>query len=214
MNQKINHQQTPVSEARSATARRPLRRRRGLVVGAAIVATIGFVLAAGAFVARDAGGAAGQALSTSGDSPGVAEGFVPDDAPLSPFDTSVPALAKLDVALLHAVQQAGRGAEADGVRLFVASGWRSRSYQQHLLERAVVNFGSKQEALRHVATPEKSHHVTGDAVDIGPTDADSWLSQHGARYGLCQTLANEIWHYELATTPGGECPEMLSDASG
>jgi D-alanyl-D-alanine carboxypeptidase len=56
--------------------------------------------------------------------------------------------------------------------------------------------------------------VTGDAVDIGPTDADSWLQQHGDRYGLCQTYANEMWHFELATEPGGTCPPGKEDAAG
>ena len=65
-----------------------------------------------------------------------------------------------------------------------------------------------------MSTPELSRHVTGDAVDIGYTDADSWLSQHGARYGLCQIYANEMWHFELATDPGGVCPEQKLDAAG
>jgi hypothetical protein len=51
------------------------------------------------------------------------------------------------------------------------------------------------------------HHVTGDAVDIGPTDTHRWLSQHGTDYGLRQIYANEMWHFELATTPRGVSPE-------
>ena len=39
--------------------------------------------------------------------------------------------------------------------------------------------------------------MSGDAVDIGPARATTWLSRHGARYGLCQIFANEAWHYEL-----------------
>ena len=31
-----------------------------------------------------------------------------------------------------------------------------------------------------MATPETSPHVSGDAVDIGPSDAAAWLSEHGA----------------------------------
>ena len=62
--------------------------------------------------------------------------------------------------------------------------------------------------------PAESSHVTGDAVDVGPTDADSWLSQHGSEYGLCQIYANEPWHFELATVPGGTCPAMTSNAAG
>ena len=76
-----------------------------------------------------------------------------------------------------------------------------------------ISYGSDEEARKYVATPDTSAHVTGDAVDIGPTDADSWLSQHGASYGLCQTFANEMWHFELSTTPGGTCPEMYADGS-
>lgn len=133
--------------------------------------------------------------------------------PASPFDLSLPAIATLDPALLQAVQQAARDASEDGVEFVVTSGWRSAAYQQRLLDDAISEYGNLDEALRYVATPDTSAHVTGEAVDIGPTDADSWLSQHGADYGLCQTYANEMWHFELATTPGGECPTMRSDAS-
>ena len=55
----------------------------------------------------------------------------------------------------------------------------------------------KQKAARWVATPSTSAHVSGDAVDIGPSDATAWLSEHGAAYGLCQIYRNEPWHYEL-----------------
>ena len=130
-----------------------------------------------------------------------------------PLDTGDPTVGQLDPALLAALQSAARDALADGVPMSVTSGWRSREHQQRLYDEAVATYGSEEEARRYVATPDTSAHVTGDAVDIGPTDADSWLSQHGADYGLCQTFANEMWHFELATTPGGTCPEMLPDGS-
>ena len=133
-----------------------------------------------------------------------------DDAP---FDTSRPTIGNLDPDLLDAIQAAARDARADGVRLVVTSGWRSRAHQERLLTEAVDKYGSEPEALRYVSTPDASAHVTGDAVDIGPTDGDNWLSQHGSDYGLCQIFANEIWHYELATTPGGRCPDMFPDSS-
>lgn len=133
--------------------------------------------------------------------------------PVSPFDTDAPALVNLDRDLLSAVQQAARDARAQGIEIAVTSGWRSRAYQQELLDEAITAYGSEAEARRRVAAPETSRHVTGDAVDIGPTDAASWFSQHGAEYSLCQTYANEIWHYELTASPDGACPEMLEDAS-
>ena len=131
----------------------------------------------------------------------------------APFDTSRPTIGNLDPDLLHALQAAGRDARDDGVGMLVTSGWRSRAHQQRLFTEAVSKYGSEEEALRYVSTPDTSAHVTGHAVDIGPTDADYWLIQHGADYGLCQIFANEIWHFELATTPGGECPEMYADSS-
>jgi len=130
-----------------------------------------------------------------------------------PFDTAQPTIGRLDRDLLAALQAAGRDARRDGVRMVVTSGWRSREHQERLFAEAVRRYGSEEEARRYVATPDMSAHVTGDAVDIGPTDADDWLSRHGVDYGLCQVFANEIWHYELATGPGGRCPDLLPDGS-
>ena len=143
----------------------------------------------------------------------VAGNHAPDHELGGPLDTSDPTVGRLDPDLLGALQAAARDAQTDGVRMVVTSGWRSRSHQQRLFAEAVRTYGSEAEARRYVSTPDTSEHVTGDAVDVGPTDADSWLSRHGARYGLCQMYANEVWHYELATTPGGRCPEVLPDAS-
>lgn len=129
------------------------------------------------------------------------------------FDLTEPTVAKLDPDLLAAVQAAARDARADGVRMLLTSGWRSVEHQQRLFDEAVAEHGSEEEALRYVSTPDTSAHVTGDAVDIGPREADEWLISHGADYGLCQMFANEIWHFELATDPGEECPPMLPDSS-
>jgi LAS superfamily LD-carboxypeptidase LdcB len=131
----------------------------------------------------------------------------------SPFDTSRPSIRRLDPDLREAVQAAARDARRDGVTVVVTSGWRSRAHQQRLFDEAVSKYGGVEEALRWVSTPDTSAHVTGDAVDIGPSDADEWLDEHGADYGLCQVFANESWHFELATTPGGECPPMYPDSS-
>ena len=144
----------------------------------------------------------------------AADGYIADGEGLSPFATVYPAVGNLAPDLLAAVQHVSTDAARDGVDLIITPGWRSVRYQQFLLDAAIAQYGSEAEARRWVNTPEKSTHVTGKAVDIGPMAADLWLTQHGNRYGLCQIYANEMWHYELATKPGGACPRPIADASG
>jgi hypothetical protein len=141
---------------------------------------------------------------------GAADGFVPDGTTV--FDDQVPGVAKLDPALLGALRHAATAAAADRVDFVVTSGWRSPAYQEQLLREAISKYGSRKAAARWVATPETSPHVSGDAVDIGPFDATTWLSRHGAEYGLCQIYRNEPWHYELrpAAIEHG-CPPMYAD---
>lgn len=141
------------------------------------------------------------------------DGYIADGEELSPFDDTVPALANLDPDLLAALQWAATDAEADGIAMVVNSGWRSEAYQDALLQEAIATYGSEDEARKWVDTPERSNHVTGMAVDIGPEAADLWLIEHGADYGLCQTYANEIWHFQLMTEPDGTCPPPVEDAA-
>ena len=126
---------------------------------------------------------------------GEADGAVPDGVTV--FDDEIPAVANLDPDLLEALRQAATDAADDGVEFYVNSGWRSPEYQNQLLREAVSEYGSEDEAARWVATAATSPHVSGNAVDIGHSDATAWLSEHGAEYGLCQIYGNEPWHYEL-----------------
>ncbi|MFC7595394.1 M15 family metallopeptidase [Terrabacter sp. GCM10028922] len=150
-----------------------------------------------------------------GDTPGglgAADGHLPDG--VSAFDDRYPAVTNLDPALLGALRGAASDAADDGVTLHVNSGWRSSAYQEQLLHEAVTKYGTSAETARWVATPATSPHVSGEAVDIGDLDATTWLSEHGARYGLCQIYANESWHFELrrhAVDRG--CPAMYADPS-
>jgi hypothetical protein len=140
---------------------------------------------------------------------GEADGAVP--AGTTVFDDHVPGVTKLDPALLHALRQAATDAAVSGVQFVVDSGWRSAQYQEQLLSQAISKYGSEAQATRWVAPPDRSSHVKGDAVDLGPAAA-SWLSEHGAAYGLCRIYANEPWHYELrpeAVDHG--CPALYAD---
>ena len=214
----------PYSEpARPTTRRIRIRRIRVaglLVVIAAIAAALGSqLLASSSSTAtsptdvprsehRGALGAPG-ALGERG-ALGEPDGAIPDGTRV--FDDEIPGVANLDPALLGALRQAATDAADDGVEFFVDSGWRSPEYQEQLLHEAVLKYGSEEEAARWVATAETSPHVSGDAVDVGPSDATAWLSEHGAEHGLCQIYGNEPWHYELrpeAIDHG--CPPMYAD---
>jgi zinc D-Ala-D-Ala carboxypeptidase len=137
---------------------------------------------------------------------GEAGGALPDHTTV--FDDELPGIANLDRDLRGALRRVA----ADGVEFVVDSGWRSPEYQEQLLQEAIAEYGSEREAARWVATPETSAHVSGDAVDIGPSAATVWLSEHGAAYGLCPVYRNEPWHYELrpeAVDHG--CPPVYAD---
>lgn len=196
---------TSITPARS----RHRRLRATAIVIAAIVAATGSTH----FVITQYESLRAPASATEQAPLGVDDGYIESGASISPFADDVPAIAKLDPVLREAMQAAATAALADSFEFVVTSGWRSERYQQALFDDAVLEYGSAEEAGRRVATPTTSAHVTGEAVDIGFTDANSWLSQHGADYGLCQIYANEMWHFELATTPGGECPPQLPDAT-
>ncbi|MFD7652836.1 M15 family metallopeptidase [Actinosynnema sp. NPDC059797] len=142
---------------------------------------------------------------------GAERGAVP--RPVTVFD-EVPAVVNLDPALLGALRRAAADAAGDGVEFLVNGGWRSPEYQEELFREAVVKYGSEKAAARWVATAGTSAHVSGKAVDIGPPAARAWLSENGARYGLCQIYRNEPWHYELRPEAvRGGCPPLYADPS-
>jgi zinc D-Ala-D-Ala carboxypeptidase len=121
-------------------------------------------------------------------------------------------VANLDPDLLAALSQAATDAADEGVEVIVESGWRSPEHQEQLLQEAVSEYGSEEEAARWVASPDTSPHVSGDAVDIGPSAARAWLAEHGAEYGLCRIYGNEPWHYELRPEAIDQgCPPMYAD---
>ena len=193
------------------------RRTRSAVVAALVVLSAVIGVAGSRLIVRDDLGFVADPrpsvidIGQQGTGPpslGVA-GRVRDGATV--FDDA-PALTNLDPALLRAVRQAATDAADDEVVFYVNSGWRSAEYQEQLLRDAISRYGSQEEASRWVATPETSVHVSGEAVDIGPSDAVEWLSEHGSKYGLCQIYDNEPWHVELRPDAIDEgCPPRYAD---
>ncbi|MDQ2585220.1 M15 family metallopeptidase [Saccharothrix yanglingensis] len=177
------------------------------------VRAAGLLTAAAGVVALSACASPAAPGNGGGAGPEV-DGSIPANTSIALDDSDHPALSRLDAALVAAVRAAAVDARAAGIELRVTSGWRGEGYQRRLFDEAVAVHGSVEEARRWVTTPEKSAHVRGEAIDIGPTDAADWLVRNGADYGLCQAYANEMWHFELLTAPGGECPAPRVDATG
>lgn len=155
----------------------------------------------------------GIALAAAVTAVGAPAAAQADYQALSPYDVQNPAVGYLNPALLTAIQQAAGAAAADGITLTITSGWRSPEFQQQLLDDAVATYGSMAAARQFVQTPQRSHHVQGQAVDVGGVGAAQWLMVNGPRFGLCRTYANETWHFELSADTAGNCPALLPDAS-
>lgn len=139
-----------------------------------------------------------------------ADGVLPDGVTIG--DDGYAGVSRLDQDLRSALSAAAERMAGDGIRMTITSGWRSAAYQDQLLEEAIGEYGSREQAERWVATPETSLHVAGQAVDVGPWDAAIWLQDHGAEYGLCRIYVNEPWHFELRPEAMGEgCPQTYLD---
>lgn len=193
----------------TAAARTRSRRTPWPTAAGLVVLTVAIVAATAVHRSASAHSFTEVAPAGQGGAPTRADGILPDGATV--FDDH-PGVANLDPGLLRALRTAATDAAADSVEFFVNSGWRTPVYQNRLLRDAVAEHGSPEEAARWVATPETSAHVAGHAVDIGRSDARTWLSEHGAEYGLCQIYANEPWHYELRPEAAEHgCPPMYPD---
>ncbi|ACZ20749.1 D-alanyl-D-alanine carboxypeptidase [Sanguibacter keddieii DSM 10542] len=181
-----------------ASSPRPTRRTALLVSVPVVVLTLG--LAAVALgVSSSVGGPAAAGA------PGASSG------PLG--GAAAPAATGLDAELERRFAGAVEAAAADGVEMTLTSGWRSAEDQAALVEMTLAKHGSAEEAHRWVLPPERSAHVAGLAIDVGPTDGALWLEQHGSEHGLCRVYANELWHFEPVVEPGGTCPDLLPDSS-
>ena len=126
-------------------------------------------------------------------------------------------------------------AQADGVSLWVASGYRSvedqerilnREIQQHVQYDGMTEEEARELSLRTINPPGHSEHHTGFVVDLNDvsdnfeeTEAYQWLSQHAAEYGFVQRyrtdkveftgIDNESWHYRYVGKEHAQAMESL-----
>lgn len=190
-----------------------VRRRRSFGIGAAVIVAVAIAVTVAFAFMSSAALIPGVPGAGPGGKGGSADGAIPLTEPISPFDTEHDAVSGLEPAIRDAIQAAATDAATYGIDIELTSGWRSADYQAGLLRDAIEKYGSEAAAREFVSTPEASKHVSGQAVDIARVDPALWLEQYGSEYGLCRVFANESWHFELATEPGGVCPDMLANAS-
>ncbi len=96
-----------------------------------------------------------------------------------------------------------QAAAADGVNLWIVSGFRTMSQQQYLYG-CYVNCNCNNCNL--AATPGYSNHQSGHALDLNTSAPGvlNWLNGHAAAYGFSRTVPSEPWHWEWwGGGPGG-----------
>ena len=102
---------------------------------------------------------------------------------------------KLDQRILEPMQSFVAGARAEGLSVFLSSGYRGFEEQQYLFNRKVEQYGEEQ-AATIVSRPGTSEHQTGLACDITDeyyelkneslenTALYQWMSRHCQEYGF------------------------------
>ncbi|MGM9941244.1 MAG: M15 family metallopeptidase [Bulleidia sp.] len=124
----------------------------------------------------------------------IDEGYVPSDL----VDVNVPSNGTIQLRreCADAVKMMFEAAQADGIGLYLISGYRSVETQQKLWDTYVRMYGES-EAHRMDAYPCVSEHMLGLSVDLGTTDrvheledqfaftdAYAWLVDHACEYGF------------------------------
>jgi hypothetical protein len=100
----------------------------------------------------------------------------------------------------HAFLKMQAAADAAGVRLAIASGFRTMAEQQHLYS-CYVHKNCNDGNL--AAKPGYSNHQSGSALDLSTS---TWLANNAHKFGFERTVPGEPWHYEHSgADPGGPC---------
>jgi D-alanyl-D-alanine carboxypeptidase len=135
-----------------------------------------------------------------------ARSTVTSPSSISTSTTSPP--TALHPGLVDAFALAQAAVADAGHELTITSGFRTAEKQAAMLDAEVAERGSFDEARWWVFPPDQSMHVQGLAIDVGDGPAADWLAAKGARFGLCQTLAWEWWHFEWRERweVAGACP--------
>lgn len=91
-------------------------------------------------------------------------------------------------------------AAADGVKLKVASGFRTMAEQEHFFE--CYQSGECNDG-HYAQRPGYSEHQSGRALDLNTRTpgVQVWLLAHAREYGFYATVPGEPWHWEYWESP-------------
>lgn len=141
---------------------------------------------------------------------------------------------KVDARMYPSLQKMFDDMRAQGINPFVREGYRTREYQQQIMQNRINTYlsqgYSEAEAKRlaglYVAVPGTSEHELGLAVDINAAQGTSawtvynWLAAHAPDYGFILRypdgktnitgIGYEPWHYRYV----GEQAAKAITASG
>lgn len=142
-----------------------------------------------------------NAAQQSPDTPGPETG--PKCATNADYVDEQPTGLRSDV--ITAWRNVEKYANADGIIVCLNDGKRSTAQQQAQYDEYLEQYG-KQAADQLVLKPDKSAHVTGNAIDVQPAAAYQWLQATKGALGLCRTYDNEGWHFEYDASYFRGCP--------
>jgi len=148
----------------------------------------------------------------------VWEGCAADELPLGTSSVATPQdpVEGIHPYLMARFRVAQAAAKSEGVKIYIASGYRTLARQKYLFGEAIKKYGSAEVAARWVLPPEVSRHPMGLALDINYPNQRAgakWLEKNGYKYGLCRVFKNEWWHFEALVGPGQKCPKLMKDAT-
>lgn len=105
--------------------------------------------------------------------------------------------ADVEVRTARAFLAMREGAAADGVDLWIRSGFRDHETQRWLYQAYKEGWGNK------AARPGHSNHQSGRALDLYIDDPATfaWLEANARRYGFKRTVRGEPWHWEYTKPP-------------
>jgi D-alanyl-D-alanine carboxypeptidase len=147
------------------------------------------------------------------------------DPPLPRFDEAtdleevepniVGRVQSLEPQTAKAWREMKSAAKSENIELLIVSGFRSGSYQQHLIRRKLAAGRTIEEILKVNVAPGYSQHHTGKAVDIATlgtqplteeferTEAFRWLTERATDFGFSMPygrqnvygISYEPWHW-------------------